>query len=129
MGAQRPTVMLLGDISFVHDINSLHLMRLVRHPMVVVLLNNDGGGIFNMLPMGEAANRRTDYFVLPHGLNAKHAAVLFKCDYHAPSTPEAFKTVLEQALLEPSGTIIEVFTPAGQGADSIRQLVRQVQQL
>ena len=136
-GLSAPTVMLVGDVSFLHDLNSLQLIRQLLHPMVVILLNNDGGGIFNMLPMGDAVEKRMDYFVTPHGLTAQHAATMFGLTYHAPETKESFLQFLQEAMQrpiqepvqQPAGTIIEVFTAQGQGADNLRQMVQQVKSL
>ncbi|OED42934.1 2-succinyl-5-enolpyruvyl-6-hydroxy-3-cyclohexene-1-carboxylic-acid synthase [Endozoicomonas sp. (ex Bugula neritina AB1)] len=128
-GSELPTVMLVGDVSFLHDLNSLQLIRQTRYPMVVVLFNNDGGGIFNLLSMGSAADARTDYFVTPHGLNAQHVTSMFGLHYQAPKSHREFERALQQGLQQPAGTIIEVFTQPGEGADSVREMVHQVHQL
>ncbi|KAK9805814.1 hypothetical protein WJX73_002942 [Symbiochloris irregularis] len=52
VGLQRPTTLVVGDVSFVHDTNGLTLLRAGESapPLTVVLINNAGGGIFSMLP-------------------------------------------------------------------------------
>ena len=42
----KPLVFVVGDLSFLHDLNSLALARKVKTPFVIILLNNDGGGMF-----------------------------------------------------------------------------------
>ena len=51
MGHRQPTTILLGDLSAMHDLNSLLLIRESQVPMTLIILNNDGGGIFSMLPI------------------------------------------------------------------------------
>ena len=128
-GRSLPTVMLVGDVSFLHDLNSLQLVRQQLQPLVIVLFNNDGGGIFNLLPMGSAADKRPDYFVTPHGLSAEHVASMFGIEYQSPKTKQTFQDALKHALQQSKASIIELFTQPGQGADGVRQLVHQVQQL
>ncbi len=55
-GLARPATLLLGDLSFLHDVNGLALLRSseMAPPLVVVLINNRGGGIFSFLPVAGA---------------------------------------------------------------------------
>ncbi|WP_257263782.1 2-succinyl-5-enolpyruvyl-6-hydroxy-3-cyclohexene-1-carboxylic-acid synthase [Endozoicomonas sp. ONNA2] len=120
-GNQGPMVLLIGDISFLHDLNSLHLAAQCKTPLVIVLINNDGGGIFYVTTRGcsNDAARVNDYFVTPHGLAAQHAAELFGIDYFAPQSINDFKAQFNKACSKVGCTIMEVFTESGLGAKSI----------
>ncbi len=52
-GLARPVTLVVGDLSFLHDVNGLGLLRggEMRPPLTVVLVNNAGGGIFSFLPV------------------------------------------------------------------------------
>lgn len=50
--AGLPTVLLVGDVSFAHDIGSLAAARLARAPLVILVVDNGGGRIFDNLPVG-----------------------------------------------------------------------------
>ncbi len=52
----EPTTIVLGDTSALHDLNSLALLKQAAQPLVVVILNNDGGSIFHMLPVPKRGN-------------------------------------------------------------------------
>ena len=52
-----PVVLAIGDISFYHDLNGLLAARQYGLNLTVVLLNNDGGGIFSFLPQAAALPR------------------------------------------------------------------------
>ena len=72
----RPTVGLLGDVAFFHDLNGLMAARHVETPCVLVLVNNDGGGIFGRLPIRSFEPAFTEFFTTPHGLDFQHATRL-----------------------------------------------------
>ncbi|EIE27179.1 Thiamin diphosphate-binding protein, partial [Coccomyxa subellipsoidea C-169] len=54
-GLSRGATLVVGDISFLHDVNGLNLLRTgeMRPPLTVVLINNAGGGIFSFLPIAD----------------------------------------------------------------------------
>lgn len=72
-----PTVCVLGDVALLHDQNGLLWSREPDAPVVFVLVDNDGGGIFHMLPVRDHEPWFTPLFATPHGLDFQHAARLF----------------------------------------------------
>jgi 2-succinyl-5-enolpyruvyl-6-hydroxy-3-cyclohexene-1-carboxylate synthase len=48
---KKPTFLLIGDLSFLHDTNGLWLLNKYKIPLVIILVNNGGGSIFEMLPV------------------------------------------------------------------------------
>ena len=50
IGTEQPTVALLGDVAFCHDQSSLTALAARQLPLTVVVIDNDGGGIFSFLP-------------------------------------------------------------------------------
>lgn len=52
-GSDRPTVLLTGDLAFLHDSNALLLHSTFRGSLTIVVVNNNGGGIFHQLPIAE----------------------------------------------------------------------------
>ncbi len=107
-GLGRPVTLLIGDLALLHDLNALALLR--ERPVVAVVLNNDGGGIFHFLPIAEHKEVFEPYFGTPHGLTFEHAARLFGLDYHPPTTLQEFREVYRAACAQPTGAIIEVRT-------------------
>ena len=64
------TILVIGDISFYHDMNGLLAARKHALDLLVVLVNNDGGGIFSFLPQAEAVPENFELlFGTPHGLD------------------------------------------------------------
>lgn len=106
-GTGRPVVAVLGDLTFFHDMNSLPLLRDLNNVSIVVP-NNDGGGIFRFLPIGERSDVFDPYFTTPHGMTLESVATQFGFGYCTTNdTTELFQRLLET----PSGSgncIIEV---------------------
>ncbi|MGL4751044.1 MAG: 2-succinyl-5-enolpyruvyl-6-hydroxy-3-cyclohexene-1-carboxylic-acid synthase [Aeromonadaceae bacterium] len=119
------TTLLLGDTSALHDLNSLALLRTPEHPLIVVVLNNDGGGIFALLPGAATLPQHDACFRLNHGLDFAHAAAQFALDYAAPGTLDDFEHAYRTACAARRSTLIECRVPAGHSAEQLAELARQ----
>ena len=106
-GRQGPVTLLIGDLALWHDLNGLALLR--DRPVVVIVVNNDGGGIFHFLPIREYSEFEP-YFTAPHGRDFEDAASTFGLPYHAPETPAAFRDAYATACRDAGAALIEVQT-------------------
>lgn len=106
----RPVTAVIGDLAALHDLNSLALLRDTAAPVILVLVNNDGGGIFSFLPIAEYPETFERCFATPHGRSFADAARLFGLDYTCPETQESFLEAYAGALSGTHATIIEVRT-------------------
>jgi 2-succinyl-5-enolpyruvyl-6-hydroxy-3-cyclohexene-1-carboxylate synthase len=107
-GRETPVTLLIGDLALWHDLNSLALLR--GRPVVVVVVNNDGGGIFHFLPIREHDEVFEPYFTTPQGRSFDAAAETFDLAYHRPETVDAFRAAYEQACAAGGPALIEVRT-------------------
>ncbi|MEL6553488.1 MAG: 2-succinyl-5-enolpyruvyl-6-hydroxy-3-cyclohexene-1-carboxylic-acid synthase [Cyanobacteria bacterium J06621_11] len=86
----QPTVLLTGDLAFLHDTNGLlNAAKLTGH-LTVVVINNNGGGIFEMLPIAEFAPTFEDYFVTPQQVDVAALCRAYGVAYQAIAAPSAF---------------------------------------
>ena len=106
---RTPTVCVLGDIAFFHDQNGLLWSREDDSAVVFVLVDNDGGGIFHMLPIAEHEPHFSEYFATPHGLDLRHTADLHGVDFHEASVAELGDAVTE-ALSQGRTAVLRVRT-------------------
>ncbi|SHI21528.1 2-succinyl-5-enolpyruvyl-6-hydroxy-3-cyclohexene-1-carboxylic-acid synthase [Ferrimonas marina] len=125
LASNGPTVLTIGDISLLHDLNSLVLARQLDRPLVILAMNNDGGSIFNLLPVPNEQLRQ-DYYRLGHGLTFAGAAEQFGLPYHRPNSLEALTDSVSQALQHAGASLIEVIVPAGESAEQIVALAQQI---
>jgi 2-succinyl-5-enolpyruvyl-6-hydroxy-3-cyclohexene-1-carboxylate synthase len=107
-GLGRPVTLLIGDLALLHDLNSLAMLRNVL--VVVVVLNNDGGGIFSFLPVAGHKEFFEPYFGTPQGVGFGPAAAMFGLGYERPETAEGFVESYREACARGSSTLIEVRT-------------------
>lgn len=121
---QRPLVALVGDITFYHDMNGLLAIRRLGIPATVVLLNNNGGGIFRRLPVHAFEPEFTDLFLTPHDLDFSHAARLHGIRHILAGSRQEFRTALAQSIGSGKSTIIEVPTDS---LEDLRQRDRLIE--
>ncbi|MEA2211844.1 MAG: 2-succinyl-5-enolpyruvyl-6-hydroxy-3-cyclohexene-carboxylate synthase [Solirubrobacteraceae bacterium] len=107
--SQRPTVLLIGDVALAHDIGGLLAAGRLQLPLTIVLLNNDGGGIFHFLPASTQPALQ-DHVVTPHGLDFAHAAALYGCRYERAETAAGLAAAVARSIDDAQTTIVEVRT-------------------
>jgi 2-succinyl-5-enolpyruvyl-6-hydroxy-3-cyclohexene-1-carboxylate synthase len=108
--AGGPTVLLTGDVALLHDVGGLLAGRRLGLPLAIVLLNNDGGGIFHFLPVEREGADFEEHVATPHGVDFAHAAALYGCEHERVADPESFRAALDRALAADAVTIVEVST-------------------
>lgn len=114
-GLGSPVTCVLGDIAFFHDQNGLLWSREADASVVFVLIDNDGGGIFQMLPVREHEPQFTSYFATPHGLDFEHTARLYRIPLE-DVTPAGIGHALAGALRDGRTRILRVRTDREQNA-------------
>lgn len=118
LAASAATVLLVGDTSALHDLNSLALAR--DKQLVIVILNNNGGNIFDLLPPS-GQPYQSQLFTMPHGTNFSSAASLFGLGYHACHTSQDFQLALDAALIETNtAQVIEVIAKPYQATTQLK---------
>jgi 2-succinyl-5-enolpyruvyl-6-hydroxy-3-cyclohexene-1-carboxylate synthase len=122
-----PTVLLIGDVALVHDLGGLLAGPRLGLPLAIVLLNNDGGGIFHFLPVAQEGADFVRHVATPHGLDFAHAAALYGLRHERVDTPPSFRAALDDAL-GTGATIIEVRTDRAENVELHRRVWQAVLQ-
>lgn len=107
-GLGKPVVLLIGDISFLHDLNALSLLGHDWNRVIVVVLNNGGGGIFSFLPVAGEADVFETCFATPQQCNIRAAAETFGLGYANPETNREFSECIAAALKGDRSMVVEV---------------------
>jgi 2-succinyl-5-enolpyruvyl-6-hydroxy-3-cyclohexene-1-carboxylate synthase len=113
-----PVVLLIGDVALAYDVGGLLAHGRLGLDLTIVLLNNEGGGIFDFLPIARSHTARegsvyTEHIATPTGLDFAKAAELYGLGHVHVADVHAFRTALEHAFEDGSGrgaSIIEVRT-------------------
>jgi 2-succinyl-5-enolpyruvyl-6-hydroxy-3-cyclohexene-1-carboxylate synthase len=124
--AAAPTVGVLGDLAFYHDMNGLLALRSLGLPVTLVVVNNDGGGIFHTLPVREHEPAFTRFFATPHGLEFGKAAELYGIPYALAGSLEDFEMAFADALASGGPGIVEVRTRREETHTRRRKVVEEV---
>lgn len=130
---QKPTLAIVGDISALYDLNSLGLLKQsnilskLNIPMVLIVVNNDGGAIFSLLPTPEAERER--FYRMPHGLNFEHAAALFGLDYLCPENWQELSKAVTDRWQQGGVLLLEIQVPHSEGATTLQDLIKRIETL
>lgn len=127
----KPLVAIIGDVTFYHDMNGLLAVQRCGVPITIVLLNNDGGGIFNRLPINQYDPEFTEYFITSHGLDFSHAAKLYGLEYtcidaYADGARATFRKLFTERVSSGESTIIEVRTESKRDEARRQEIVAAV---
>ncbi|HDZ11226.1 MAG TPA: 2-succinyl-5-enolpyruvyl-6-hydroxy-3-cyclohexene-1-carboxylic-acid synthase [Bacteroidetes bacterium] len=109
-GLRKPATLLTGDLAFLHDLNALSTLRFISQPVLIVLINNQGGGIFSFLPIAEFKDVFEEYFAAPHPFTFEKVSEMFGIDYYSPKNPEAFSQIYDKARGSQKHALIEIRT-------------------
>ncbi len=107
-GQRKPVTLLIGDIAFLHDMNALTLLGNLTVPMKIVVLNNNGGGIFSFLPVSGVTDVFETHFATPQHYSIRLAAETFGVSYACPCSNRDFTSVYLNAGRDGKSTVIEV---------------------
>ena len=117
-----PLALVIGDLSLYHDLNGLLAASRFNLAATIILLNNDGGGIFSFLPQAQEDEYFEELFGTPHGLDFAPAATLFGLPYRRVARPEEFRAAVRESLSGHGSTLIEIRTDRGRNVAIHREL-------
>ncbi|MEB2280831.1 2-succinyl-5-enolpyruvyl-6-hydroxy-3-cyclohexene-1-carboxylic-acid synthase [Lysinibacillus xylanilyticus] len=80
-GNNRESYLLIGDLAFLHDVNGLIASRYQECNLTIIVMNNDGGGIFSYLPQSTVKAHYEDLFGTPTALKFHDIANMYDMDY------------------------------------------------
>jgi 2-succinyl-5-enolpyruvyl-6-hydroxy-3-cyclohexene-1-carboxylate synthase len=128
------TTLLLGDISFLHDVGSLWAAQSQRthtspheHPVVIVVLNNAGGRIFDQLPIAASPGVDMHWWTTPHALQLESAAALYGVAYSRAAERQELLQALTGAYARAGVTLIEVVVDPDSASRSLRQITQELE--
>ncbi|MFV8838985.1 2-succinyl-5-enolpyruvyl-6-hydroxy-3-cyclohexene-1-carboxylic-acid synthase [Salinimicrobium soli] len=111
MTAEEPVLMITGDLSFFYDSNALWNNYIPKNYRIIIL-NNQGGGIFRILPGDKNSETFDTYFETVHDLNAKPICDLYGFEYASAKTSEEIEKHLNGFFdTSEKPRLLEIFTP------------------
>ncbi len=95
-GSGSPILAILGDLAALHDLNSLAQIKKSRFPIIVLIINNQGGGIFSFLPIARNPEFVEEYLSGAHNWDFESAAQMFHLPYASITQMEELGQLISQ---------------------------------
>jgi 2-succinyl-5-enolpyruvyl-6-hydroxy-3-cyclohexene-1-carboxylate synthase len=106
------TVLITGDLAFYHDMNGLIASRSYNIPLIVILINNNGGGIFRALPISKHKDIFAEFFTTPHNLEFRKFVEGYDGFYKKIESWSDLENTFLQALRSEQLSVLEITTDA-----------------
>ncbi|WP_099351890.1 2-succinyl-5-enolpyruvyl-6-hydroxy-3-cyclohexene-1-carboxylic-acid synthase [Fredinandcohnia onubensis] len=122
------TVLVIGDLSFYHDLNGLLAAKHHRLNSTIVLINNDGGGIFSFLPQSQEVKHFETLFGTPIGLDYEHAVKMYGGKFTSVENWPEFRKAISASLNGNGLHVVEVKTDRQENVMIHRKMWNNVSQ-
>jgi 2-succinyl-5-enolpyruvyl-6-hydroxy-3-cyclohexene-1-carboxylate synthase len=124
-----PCLLLLGDISFLHDVGGLKAAQALRSALVIAVLNNGGGRIFEQLPLMQTpglAQERLELWLTPQDHELTRAAELYGLRGTTVRTAIDLEQALAAALTHEGATVIDIRVGASSAAEGRKAILSEL---
>ena len=109
-----------------HDVNALAVIKNLGRPIVIVVINNHGSGIFHFLPISKCENVFERYFAAGHDFSFGGVCETFGIDYSNVTNKAGFIEAYRLATKKTSPTVIEVVTDRKNNLALRRKIKKQI---
>ena len=113
--SNKPTLLIVGDLSALYDSNGLWHNQLARG-LKIVIINNGGGGIFRYISGPSSTDELEEYFEVSQQKDFSHLAALHNISYQKVLNFKELEEKLPMFLVSESCEILEIITPAKESA-------------
>ncbi len=122
---KKPVALVVGDLSFLHDLNSLLIAKKNNIPIMIIVINNNGGGIFLTLPISKKTKLLKEYFITPQSLNTKNIVEAFGIKYKLIKSKTDLREKLQNVKLK-EPVVLEIKTNANESAKLRKKIFNAV---
>ena len=102
-------ILITGDLSFIYDRNGLWLSNIPQN-LKLFVINNQGGGIFKIIPGPNKTPYLNEYFETKHELSLKNIAATHHLNYHCVENEKQANKIIPEVLNSNKTEIVEFFT-------------------
>lgn len=123
---KKPTFLITGDLSFLHDVNSLASAVKYSIPLTVIVINNNGGGIFESLPIANRVKHFEKFFVTPHNLDLGEIVKSFGITHQLITTRRGLQRQIKNSQSKNLPSVLEIKTDAVKSAELRKKIFNDV---
>ncbi|MCM3692007.1 2-succinyl-5-enolpyruvyl-6-hydroxy-3-cyclohexene-1-carboxylic-acid synthase [Neobacillus niacini] len=124
----KPLYLILGDLTFFHDLNGMIAAKLYGLDIRIIVVNNNGGGIFSFLPQSQHPKNFELLFGTPLNLEFEHAVAMFSGNYTKVKDWEHLRELMNQSIEVKGLNVYEVVTNRDSNLTQHREFWRVVSQ-
>jgi len=108
--SEKPVTLVIGDLSFYHDLNGLLAAKKYELDITILLINNDGGGIFSFLPQAKEGQYFEKLFATPLGIDFSHSVKMYNGTYTLVTDMTELNQTLTRSYQNKGLKVIEIRT-------------------
>jgi len=125
-GLKQPVTLLIGDLSSIHDLNSFKMISESEMPVLLVIINNHGGGIFSFLPISRQKEMFEMFYATPHNLNFRAISEMFELEYHRPESINSFEETFLMSTQKNKSAVFEIITKRDQNPKQLDEFKKKL---
>jgi 2-succinyl-5-enolpyruvyl-6-hydroxy-3-cyclohexene-1-carboxylate synthase len=122
----QPLFLVLGDLTFFHDLNGLIVAKQYDIPITILLINNNGGGIFSFLPQAKHPKHFELLFGTPLDLDFKHIVTMYKGNYELVENWTSLEELFSHADFTSGWRVWEIRTNRNENLLEHREIMEKV---
>jgi 2-succinyl-5-enolpyruvyl-6-hydroxy-3-cyclohexene-1-carboxylate synthase len=124
----QPSYLVLGDLTFFHDLNGLLAAKLYTINLTIIVINNNGGGIFSFLSQAEHPKHFELLFGTPLDLDFEHVVRMYNGNFTRVQDWEQLRELMESSKTTHGLNVIEVVTKRDRNTEEHRKMWNIVSQ-
>ncbi|MGB5289713.1 MAG: 2-succinyl-5-enolpyruvyl-6-hydroxy-3-cyclohexene-1-carboxylic-acid synthase [Ignavibacteriaceae bacterium] len=123
---KKQTFLITGDLSFLHDLNALAIASNNSIPITMIVINNNGGGIFESLPIANKVKHFEKFFIAPHNLELGDIVKSFGINHQLIKTRRGLQRQLKNSLNKNLPSVLEIKTDAVKSVELRKKIFNDV---
>lgn len=125
-GKGEMTTLLIGDLAFMHDVNALAMVSRSEVPVIIVVINNKGGGVFHFLPISASEDIFEEFFAAGHEFAFEGVCKTFGVEHYKAVDKKGFAEAYQGAVEKGVSAVIEVETDRGTNLGMRREMKKKI---
>ena len=128
--AEVPAILFTGDLAFLHDLSGFTALRRLRSNLTIVVVDNNGGGIFSFLPIAETEGVNFQkLFHTPHDLDMESVAGVIDAKVFKPTTRQDFSIALDHSVSTSGVNVIHVIVDTATNVETHKKASKKVNEV
>ncbi|NDE82333.1 MAG: 2-succinyl-5-enolpyruvyl-6-hydroxy-3-cyclohexene-1-carboxylic-acid synthase [Chlamydiia bacterium] len=125
---EHPLVVVVGDLTFMHDMNALEQIAQNKTPIILIVINNGGGGIFSFLPIKKKEKEFETFIATKHTRSFEALASFVELDIFYPDNTQALDLIWSELCKKPRTCMIELHTDRENNVALHAEIIEKVKQ-